>query len=223
MQTSSLQNTTILYAQLALMTTSVSTRKISNPVDSELSSLISAIKSGNTAEAQGSLADLQMMGQTNVNPDSALGLFLNSVSAALSSYNIRGAQKALGAFEASSAQRVPPVEPASALMLAPSAASGPGVGTVGPDLLNLLSAIHSGDAASAQSAYGTLSNLIESSGGSGGNYGNLFGSGAESGSLYSLMAQIGAALNTGNLTRVQSTMDQFMQNLSSGSLVSATA
>ena len=165
MLTSSLQNTTILYAQLALMTTSVSTRKISNPVDSELSSLISAIKSGNTAEAQGSLADLQMMGQTNVNPGSALGVFLATVSAALSSYNINGAQKALGVFEASSAPRVPPVEPASALMLAPSAPSGPGVGTVGPDLLNLLSAIHSGDAASAQSAYGTLSNLMESSGG----------------------------------------------------------
>ncbi|MGA9070157.1 MAG: hypothetical protein WB424_07875 [Terracidiphilus sp.] len=220
MQTSSLQNTTIVYAQLSLMATSVTTRKVSNSVDGELSSLISAIKSGNTTQAQGSLADLQMMGQTNVNPDSALGLFLSSVSASLSSYNISGAQKALGAFEASSAQRVEPVTPASALMLAPSAASGPGVGAVGPDLLNLFSAIHSGDAGSAQAAYGTLNNLLENSAG---NAGNLFGSNAESGSLYSLMAQIGAALNTGNLTRVQSTMDKFMQNLSSGSLVSATA
>ncbi|MFZ1084417.1 MAG: hypothetical protein WAN35_05595 [Terracidiphilus sp.] len=223
MQTSSLQNTTILYAQLSLMATSVTTRKISNSVDSELSSLISAIKSGNTAEAQGSLAEMQMMGQTNVNPDSALGAFLSSVSASLSSFNIRGAQKAVGVFEASAAPRVAAVEPASALMLAPSAASGPGVGAFGQDLLSLFSAIHSGDATSAQFAYGTLSNLMESNGGSGGNFGNMFGSNAESGSLYSLMAQIGAALNTGNLTRVQSTMDQFMQNLSSGSLVSATA
>jgi hypothetical protein len=223
MLTTSLQNTTILYAQLSVMATSVTTRKTSNSVDGELSSLISAIKSGNTAEAQGSLADLQMMGQTNVNPDSALGTFLASVSASLSSYNISGAQKALGVFEASSAQRVAPVESASALTLTPSAASGPGVGAYGQDLLSLFSAIQSGDATSAQSAYGTLNNLMESSGGSAGNFGNLFANGAESGSLYSLMTQIGTALNTGNLTRVQSTMDQFMQNLSSGSLVSATA
>jgi hypothetical protein len=223
MLTSSLQNTTILYAQLSLMATSVTTRTTSSRVDGELSSLISAIKSGNTAEAQGSLAELQMMGQTNVNPDSALGAFLASVSASLSGYNISGAQKALGVFEASPAQRVPPVEPASALMLAPSAASGPGVGTFGQDLLSLFSAIHSGDATSAQSAYGTLNHLMESNGGSAGNFGNLFGNSAESGSLYSLMAQIGAALNTGNLTRVQSTMDKFMQNLSSGSLLNATA
>jgi hypothetical protein len=220
MLTSSLQNTTILYAQLSVMATSVTTRKTSSNVDGELSSLISAIKSGNTAEAQGSLADLQMMGQTNVNPDSALGAFLGSVSASLSSYNIAGAQKALGVFEASSAERVDPATPASSLMLAPKAASGPGVGTFGQDLLSLFSAIHSGDTASAQSAYGTLNNLMQSSGG---NYGNQSGNSAESGSLYSLMAQIGTALNTGNLTRVQSTMDQFMQNLDSGSLVSATA
>lgn len=223
MQTASLQNTTILYAQLSLMATSVTTRKITNSVDGELSSLISAIKSGNTAQAQGSLADLQMMGQTNVNPDSALGAFLASVSASLSSYNISGAQKALGVYEASSAQRVPPVESASALMLAPSAPSGPGVGAAGQDLLNLFSAIHSGDASSAQTAYGTLSNLMESNGGSAGSVGNLFGNSSESGSLYSLMAQIGAALNTGNLTRVQSTMDKFMQNLDTGSLLNATA
>jgi hypothetical protein len=108
-------------------------------------------------------------------------------------------------------------------MLAPSAASGPGVGAFGQDLLSLFSAIQSGDASSAQSAYGTLSNLMESSGGSASKMGNIFGSSSESGSLYSLMSQIGAALNTGNLTRVQSTMDNFMQNLSSGSLVSATA
>jgi hypothetical protein len=223
MLTSSLQNTTILYAQLSVMATSVTTRTTSSHVDGELSSLISAIKSGNTAEAQGSLTELQMMGQTNVNADSALGTFLASVSASLSSYNIAGAQKALGVFEASSAQRVEPVSPSSTLMLAPSAASGPGVGTFGQDLLSLFSAIHSGDTASAQSAYGSLSSLLESSGGSSGGYGNLSGSSAESGSLYGLMTQIGAALNTGNLTRVQSTMDQFMQNLSSGSLVSATA
>ncbi len=223
MQTSSLQNTTILYAQLSLMATSVTTRKISSSVDGELSSLISAIKSGNTAEAQGSLADLQMMGKTNFSPDSALGQFLAGVSAALSSYNVHGAQKALGVFEASPASRVPPVEPASALMLTPSAASGPGVGTFGQDLLSLFSAIQSGDATSAQTAYGTLSQSMESSGGSGANVGNLFGNSAESGSLYSLMAQIGTALDTGNLTRVQTTMDKFMQNLSSGSLVSATA
>jgi hypothetical protein len=37
------------------------------------------------------------------------------------------------------------------------------------------------------------------------------------------MTQIGTALSTGNLSRVQGTMDQFMQNLSSGSLVSASA
>jgi hypothetical protein len=223
MQTSTLQNTTILYAQLSLMATSVTTRKTSSSADGELSSLISAIKSGNTAQALGSLADLQMMGQTNVNPDSALGVFLASVTASLSSYNISGAQKALAVFEASSAQRVEPVSPASSLMLAPSAASGPGVGAYGQDLLGLFRAVQSGDATSAQSAYGTLSNLMESSGGSASNFGNLFGGSTESGSLYSLMAQIGAALNTGNLTRVQSTMDQFMQNLSSGSLVSATA
>jgi hypothetical protein len=223
MLTSSLQNTTILYAQLSVIATSVTTRKISNPVEGELSSLISAIKSGNTGEAQGSLADLQMMGQTNVNPDSALGAFLASVTASLSSFNIRGAQKALGVFEASSAQSVAPVESASALMLAPRAASGPGVGAFGQDLLSLFSAIHSGDAASAQSAYGTLNNLMENSGGSANNHGNFFGNGAASGSLYSLMAQIGAALDTGNLSRVQGTMDTFMQNLDSGSLVSATA
>jgi len=223
MLTSSLQNTTILYAQLSVMATSVTTRKVTNSVDGELSSLVSAIKSGNTAEAQSSLADLQIMGQTNVNPDSALGAFLASVSASLGSYNISGAQKALSTFESSSAERVAPVSPASTLTLSPSAATGPGVGAFGQDLLNLVSAIHSGDTASAQSAYGSLSNLLENSGGSSGGYGNNSGSNSESGSLYSLMAQIGAALNTGNLTRVQSTMDNFMQNLSSGSLVSATA
>jgi hypothetical protein len=49
------------------------------------------------------------------------------------------------------------------------------------------------------------------------------GNSSGSGSLYSLMTQIGTALNTGNITHVQGTMDTFMRNLSAGSLVSTSA
>jgi hypothetical protein len=221
MLTSGLQSTTITYTQLSLTTASITSRRSTNPVDGELSNLISAIKSGNTTDARNSLAELQMVGGAHADSSSPLGTFLVSVSTSLASYNIAGAQNALAVFEASAANRVEPVASSAALSLAPGGRTTPGVTALGEDLLNLYKALDSGDATSAQSAYGSLNNLLESNGGS--DFANQYGNGAESGSLYSLMAQIGAALSTGNLSRVQSTMDTYMRNLSSGSLVSTTA
>jgi len=222
MLTSGLQSTTITYTQLSLTTASITSRRSNSPADGELSNLISAIKSGNTTDARNSLAELQMVGGAHADSSSPLGTFLVSVSTSLASYNIAGAQNALAVFEASAANRVEPVASSAALSLAPGGRTTPGVTALGEDLLNLYKALDSGDATSAQSAYGSLNNLLESNGG-GGDFANQYGNGAESGSLYSLMAQIGAALSTGNLSRVQSTMDTYMRNLSSGSLVSTTA
>jgi len=221
--TSSLQSTTILYAQLTLTAASITSRRVQSSGEVELASLISAIKSGDTADAQSSLAELKMQGSTSADPSSAVGVFLASVSNSLAGYNIAGAQRALAVFESSAAQRVAPVSSSTALSLIPSERTGPGVSALGQDLLSLFNAIGSGDTAGAQSAYGSLSSLLESSGGSNSTYGDFLGNSSGSGSLYSLMAQIGTALSTGNITRVQGTMDTFMRNLSAGSLVSTSA
>lgn len=223
MLTYGVQNTTILVTQLSLTSASISSTRIQGSAEDDLSSLISAIKSGDTADAQNSLADLKMMSQANADPASPLGAFLATVTNALGSYNIAGAQSALAALESSTGPRVAPIESSAALSLMPSERQGPGVSAMGQDLLSLYKAIDSGDTASAQSAYGSLSSLLQSSGASAGNYGDQLGNSSDSGSLYSLMAQVGSALSTGNISRVQGAMDKFMQNLSSGSLVSATA
>ena len=223
MLASGLQSTTITYTQLSLTTASITSSRSNSPADGELSNMISAIKSGNTTDARNSLAELQMIGGAHADPASPLGAFLVSVSTSLASYNIAGAQNALAVFEASAANRVEPVASSAALSLDPGGRTTPGVTALGEDLLNLYKALDSGDTTSAQSAYGSLNNLLETNGGSGSDFANQYGSSTESGSLYSLMAQIGAALSTGNLPRVQSTMDTYMRNLSSGSLVSTTA
>ncbi len=223
MLTASLQSTTITYTQLSLTTTSINSRRIQSQADGGLGNLISAIKSGNTTDAQNSLGDLRMLGTGSVDSASPLGAFLVSAANSLASYNIAGAQQALAVFESTGANRVEPVASSAALSLRAGEQSRPGVTPLGEDLLNLFKALSSGDTTSAQSAYGSLNNLLESNDGSVSDFANQYGSCAESGSLYSLMAQIGTALSTGNLTRVQNTMDTFMRNLSSGSLVRATA
>ena len=223
MLTYGLQSTTIHLTQLSLTSTSISSTRIQGSAEGELSSLISAIKSGDTADAQNCLADLKMVSTANADPSSPLGAFLATVTNALGSYNIAGAQSALATLESTTGPRIAPVESTAALSLMPSKRSSQGVSAMGQDLLSLSKAIDSGDTASAQSAYGSLSSLLEGSGASDSNYGDLLGNSSESGSLYSLMTQIGSALSTGNLTCVQGTMDKFMQNLSSGSLVSTTA
>ncbi len=223
MLTSSLQSTTITYTQLSLTTTSINSRKMQSPVDCELGNLISAIKSGNTTDAQNSLGELRMICAGNVDSASPLSAFLVSASNSLSNYNIAGARQALAVFESTGANRVEPVASSAALSLRAGEQSHPGVTAMGEDLLNLFKALNSGDTTSAQSAFGSLNRMLETSDGSAGDFASQYGSSTESGSLYSLMAQIGAALSTGNLPRVQNTMDTFMRNLSSGSLVSASA
>jgi hypothetical protein len=224
MLTSGLQNTTILYAQLSVTATSITTSRVRNSLEGDLSGLVSAIKSGDTVEARSCLAELHMISATNVDPASPIGIFLANVTNSLTSFDIAGAQSALGALEATAAApRVEPAASSNALSLVPSQRLGPAISPVGKDLMTLFSAVSSGDTEGAQTAYGALSNLLDSGTANSSQYGNLLESGAESGSLYSLMTQIGTALSTGNLSRVQGTMDQFMQNLSSGSLVSASA
>jgi hypothetical protein len=223
MQASSVESTTILFTQLSLTTTSVSSRRIQNHAGGDLTNLITAIQLGDAADARNSLAHLKLLGSGGADPGSPLGAFLATVANSLASHNIGGAQKALEVFESTAANRVEPVAAAAPLALTSGTQDNPGVSEMGQDLLTLFSAIHSGDTAGAQSAYGSLKDTLESTNESNANFANQYGSSTESGSLYSLMAQIGAALDTGNLNRVQNTMDTFMRNLSSGSLVSATA
>jgi hypothetical protein len=220
---SGLQSTTIVYTQLSVTSAYVTSRSANNILEGELSGLISAIKSGNTAEARSSLSEIKMLGAGNSDPASPLGVFLATVSNSLSNFNIAGAQVAVADLEATVAPRVEAVQPAAQLSLTAGERSGPAVNPLGEDLLNLFSAITAGDTDSAQSAYGSLNIQMKSSVNNKSSFGYAFENSTESGTLYSLLAQVGAALSTGNITRVQGVVDKFMFNLSSGSLVSATA
>jgi hypothetical protein len=219
---SGLQSTTIVYTQLSVTSAYITSRRVNNILEGELSGLISAIKSGNTSEARSSLSEIKMLGAGNSDPTSPLGAFLATVNNSLSEFNIAGAQRAVADLEATAAPRVEAVEPAAQLSLTAGERSGPAVNPLGEDLLNLFSAITAGDADSAQSAYGSLNNQMKSSANKI-SFGYAFENSTESGTLYSLLAQVGAALSTGDITRVQGAVDNFMGNLSSGSLVSATA
>lgn len=223
MLTSGLQSTTITYTQLSITSTSFASRRARNALEGELSTLIAAIKSGDTTDARNGLNGIKLLGAGSVDAASPIGAFLANVSNSLSTGNIIGAQQAVAVLEATAAPRVEAAQPAAPLRLTAGERAGPAVNPLGQDLLSLFSAISSGDATSAQSAYGSLNSMMESNSSGKNDFGNAFENTTESGTLYNLLSQIGVALNTGNITRVQGAVDNFMNNLSSGSLVSATA
>lgn len=223
MLTSGLQSTTITYTQLSITSTYIASRRVRNALEGELSTLISAIKSGDTTDARNGLNGIKLLGAGSVDASSPIGAFLANVSNSLSTGNIIGAQQAVAILEATAAPRVGAVQPAAQLALTAGEPTGPAINPLGQDLLSLFSAISAGDATSAQSAYGSLNSQMAGNTNGKSSFGNTFETSAESGTLYNLLAQVGVALSTGNITRVQGAVDAFMQNLSSGSLVSATA
>jgi hypothetical protein len=76
----------------------------------------------------------------------------------------------------------------------------------------------------AQSAYDSLTNLLDTTDSSTtDSSASTTSSGSSNTSFSSLLAEIGSALSSGNVSSAQTALDSFLTNLSSGSLVSATA
>jgi E3 ubiquitin-protein ligase DOA10 len=92
-------------------------------------------------------------------------------------------------------------------------------------VLSLFSAISSGNVTDAQSAYDSLTSLLNSTDSSSTSTSSTSDSASSSTatSFKNLLAQIGSALSSGNVTNAQDALDGFLQSLSTGSLVSATA
>jgi hypothetical protein len=181
---------------------------------------MSAIQSGNSTDAQKYLAKVEKLEPSNVSSNSPLGEFLASVSTALSDNNIAGAQSALTTLET---YAVPSTATTSSTSDASStsSSSGASISALGQDVLSLFSAIRDGDTSTAQSAYDSLTSLLDSSTSSSSS-GTSSSSSSSGTSFSSLLAEIGSALSSGNISSAQTALDNFLTNLSSGSLVNTT-
>jgi hypothetical protein len=197
-----------------------------NGFDTAVSGLMSSIKSGDTSDAQSYLAQAQKLSPSTIDPNSPLGAFLSSVSSALSNDNISGAQSVLSALEINAA---PDSTTISALFTAPSSTLSTGsdgnssISDLGQDVIGLFSSIRSGDLTGAQSAYGSLTSLLDSANSALIDSASSVSGSSGSPSVSSLLSRIGSALNSGDMTTAQSSLDGFMTSISSGSLVNATA
>jgi hypothetical protein len=243
MQISGFQNGNSLFSELSASSTSQTAGSYGghrNNFASDLRGLISSIQSGNTSDAQQYLTSIDKLVPSNANSNSPLSTFLSSVSSALSNNSISGAQAALTTFESQRGHGAANGAGATG-STAPAANSGGGTaGTLGQDVLSLFTAIGSGDLQGAQSAYDTVTSLLL--GGSSGALTSAVATGSSSSSstsaatpvaptgsssggasFTSLLAQIGSALSTGDINTAQTALDGFLQSLSAGSLVGATA
>jgi hypothetical protein len=194
---------------------------------------MSAIKSGDSTDAKTYLAQVEKLAPSNTDANSPLGEFLSSVSTALGDNNIAGAQSALTTLETYAT----PSTASTSSTAATSSTTGDtsnssGISALGQDVLSLFSAISSGDETGAQSAYDSLTSLLSSSDSSATDATSTSASSSStsssstsgsSTSFSSLLSEIGSALGTGDVTSAQTALDNFLTNLSSGSLVNATA
>lgn len=193
--------------------------------DNALSSLISSITFGDASSAKTYLTRVEeLIPPSYAESNGQLIDFLNRVSSALSNDNILDAQNALASWRSNAKQ---PDSGKSAVSSSSSASTGSGdsaFSDVAHNVLNLFSAINSGDVSGAQSAYDSLASQIDaidspSSLGFSSNYESL-------GNDYSskdILPQIGSALDSNDVTSAQTAFGSFLQTLSTGSLVSTTA
>jgi hypothetical protein len=191
---------------------------------------MSDLKSGNSAAAKKDLAQVEKLAPSNIASNSPLGEFLSSVSTALSDNNIAGAQSALTTLETYMVPSTGAANSTSSTSSTDSSTSGNnGISALGQDVLSLFSAISSGDVTGAQSAYDSLTSLLNStdsttsSSSTDSTSSSSTSSNSSTTSFSRLLAEIGSALSSGNVSSAQSALDSFLTNLSSGSLVSATA
>jgi hypothetical protein len=206
---------------------------------SDLANLVTSIQSGNASNAQEYLTKVEKLVPSIVDSKGPLGTFLSGVSSALSNNDISSAQAALSTFEN---RRAPGSTSGSGTTASTPPASSSGGSTtnaLGQDVLNLFTAIGSGNLQGAQSAYDQVTSLLL--GGSSGSSsspiskpsvasttspastGLSSGSAATGASFVALLSQIGSALSTGDIDTAQTAVDSFLQTLTSGSLVGATA
>ncbi len=197
-----------------------------------LTGLFSSIKSGYTSDAKKSLPKVEKLTNSNTssttssnNPRSE---FLSRVCTALSDNNIAGAQSALTTLKTYAISSTSASTSTSAnSSTATGSSSNPGISPIGQDLLNLFSAISSGNLTSAQSAYDSLTGLLNSTDNSSSSSASTSSTGTASNSsptsFSSVLSQIGSALSSGNVNSAQPALDSFLSDLSSGSLVNATA
>jgi hypothetical protein len=217
----------------------------------DIRGLVSAIQSGNASGAQQFLSQIQKFIPANTNSNSPLSQFFASVASALSNNNIAGAQSALAAFQSQHSHGAAGGTGTNGTGSASGAnggtttggATGGATATLGQDVLDLFTAIGSGNLQSAQSAYDTVTSLLLGgtsgpsptpastpapapvSGTTSTAAATATTTGESSGNapFVSLLALIGSALSTGNIDSAQTAVDTFLQNLSAGSLVGTTA
>jgi hypothetical protein len=212
---------------------------------SDLANLVTSIQSGNASNAQEYLTKVEKLVPSIVDSKGPLGTFLSGVSSALSNNDISSAQTALSAFEN---RRAPSSTSGSATTATSPPASSSGGSTtnaLGQDVLSLFTAIGSGNLQGAQSAYDQVTSLLlggsislsssnvstpgaastasapstpspASTGPSSGPFSNAA-------PFVTLLSQIGSALSTSDIDTAQTAVDSFLQTLTSGSLVGATA
>jgi len=198
-----------LFSELATSSTSStssSSASSGNSFDSALTSLMAAIKSGDSTDAKKYLTEVEKLAPSNADSNSPLGEFLSSVSTALSDNNIAGAQSALTTLET---------------YATPSSDSATSALT--QDVLSLFSAINSGDLTSAQTAYDKVTSLLDTASSSSSTSSASSNNSTSTASFTSLLKEIGSALGSGNVNTAQTALDNFLASLSAGSLVSASA
>jgi hypothetical protein len=204
------------------------------------SGLVSAIKSGDSTDAASYLARVEQRTPSDANSSSPVSVFLASVSTALSNNDIAAAQTALTTFESSFRNRPAPPAPtapaasgatgttgATGTAAGSGTSSESGISPLGQDLLNLFSAVGSGNLSDAQSAYDSLTSLLFSSANTSSSATTAASSDTSSSSAYTsflqLLSEIGSALSSSKIGSAQTALGNFLTSISSGSLVNATA
>ncbi|WP_420239936.1 hypothetical protein ACOBR2_10355 [Telmatobacter bradus] len=236
MMISGLQNTSPLYSKDL---TNVSTApSASAPTDSSLdggsykssplANLISSIQSGDMAGAKQYLNEAEEYQSSAQN--SPLSAFLGSVSEALSKDDLGSAQKAVSTLEVAAPHGIS----YSSLSLSTSALPGTVAGSaqnapqdydsimssLQADVLNLFGAVASGDTSGAHSAYNTLTKDMNIS--SIDSVTNTTNDATSGNPLATAIQKIGKSLQTNDINSAQATLTNFLDNLSSGSVVNTT-
>ena len=213
-----------LFSELATSSTSStssSSASSGNSFDSALTSLMAAIKSGDSTDAKKYLTEVEKLAPSNADSNSPLGEFLSSVSTALSDNNIAGAQSALTTLET---YATPSTTAASSTTdTSSTSSSDSATSALTQDVLSLFSAINSGDLTSAQTAYDKVTSLLDTAGSSSSTSSASSNNSTSTASFTSLLKEIGSALGSGNVNTAQTALDNFLASLSAGSLVSASA
>jgi ribosomal protein S20 len=213
-----------LFSELATSSTSStssSSASSGNSFDSALTSLMAAIKSGDSTDAKKYLTEVEKLAPSNADSNSPLGEFLSSVSTALSDNNIAGAQSALTTLET---YATPSTTAASSTTdTSSTSSSDSATSALTQDVLSLFSAINSGDLTSAQTAYDKVTSLLDTASSSSSTSSASSNNSTSTASFTSLLKEIGSALGSGNVNTAQTALDNFLASLSAGSLVSASA